>query len=37
METTLFGNIIADTNPQFNVMLGFAGGLQDPDTGLVYL
>lgn len=30
-----FGNIIADTNPQLNVMFGFAGGLQDPDTGLV--
>lgn len=30
-----FGNIIADTNPGFNVMFGFAGGLQDPDTGLV--
>lgn len=30
-----FGNIIADTNPQLNVMFGFAGGLHDPDTGLV--
>jgi RHS repeat-associated protein len=35
IEYDSFGNIIADTNPQFNVMLGFAGGLQDPDTGLV--
>jgi RHS repeat-associated protein len=30
-----FGNIITDTNPQFNVMFGFAGGLTDPDTGLI--
>jgi RHS repeat-associated protein len=30
-----FGNIIADTNPQLNVVFGFAGGLHDPDTGLV--
>ena len=31
-----FGNIITDTNPTFNVMLGFAGGLTDPDTGLIH-
>lgn len=30
-----FGNIITDTNPAFHLMLGFAGGLTDPDTGLI--
>jgi RHS repeat-associated protein len=30
-----FGNIINDTNPSFEVPFGFAGGLYDPDTGLV--
>jgi RHS repeat-associated protein len=30
-----FGNIIGYTNPKLNVMFGFAGGLHDPDTGLV--
>ena len=30
-----FGNIIADSNPAFNVPFGFAGGLHDRDTGLV--
>jgi RHS repeat-associated protein len=30
-----FGNIIDDTNPAFEVPFGFAGGLHDPDTGLV--
>ncbi|TVM13309.1 hypothetical protein DPQ33_18315 [Oceanidesulfovibrio indonesiensis] len=30
-----FGNIIADTNPEFAVPFGFAGGLYDKDTGLV--
>ena len=30
-----FGNIIADTNPAFEVPFGFAGGLHDRDTGLV--
>jgi RHS repeat-associated protein len=30
-----FGNIIDDTNPSFEVPLGFAGGLHDRDTGLV--
>jgi RHS repeat-associated protein len=30
-----FGNIIADTNPAFEVPFGFAGGLYDPDTELV--
>jgi RHS repeat-associated protein len=30
-----FGNIINDSNPAFEVPLGFAGGLHDRDTGLV--
>ncbi|ABK19729.1 NHL repeat containing protein [Syntrophobacter fumaroxidans MPOB] len=30
-----FGNLIGDTNPGFYVPFGFAGGLHDPDTGLV--
>jgi RHS repeat-associated protein len=30
-----FGNIINDTNPLFEIPFGFAGGLQDRDTGLV--
>ena len=30
-----FGNIINDTNPSFTAPFGFAGGLYDPDTGLV--
>lgn len=30
-----FGNVILDTNPSFKIPIGFAGGLYDPDTGLV--
>ncbi len=30
-----FGNIIADSDPSFEVPFGFAGGLHDRDTGLV--
>jgi len=30
-----FGNVLYDSNPGFAVPLGFAGGLQDRDTGLV--
>ncbi|PWQ94836.1 hypothetical protein DKT75_13875 [Leucothrix arctica] len=30
-----FGNVLSDTNPTLNVPFGFAGGLQDTDTGLV--
>jgi RHS repeat-associated protein len=30
-----FGNIIEDTDPAFEVPFGFAGGLQDQDTGFV--
>lgn len=29
------GNLTSDTNPGFELPLGFAGGLADPDTGLV--
>jgi RHS repeat-associated protein len=31
-----FGNVLSDTNPNFTVPFGFAGGLYDPDTGLVH-
>jgi RHS repeat-associated protein len=30
-----FGNVIADSNPTLKIPFGFAGGLQDNDTGLV--
>ena len=30
-----FGNVILDTDPSFRIPIGFAGGLYDPDTGLV--
>jgi len=30
-----FGNIVADTNPSFDMPFGFAGGLHDRDTGLI--
>ena len=30
-----FGNIITDTNPLFEIPFAFAGGLYDPDTGLI--
>ncbi|MGE4552400.1 MAG: RHS repeat-associated core domain-containing protein [Desulfovibrionaceae bacterium] len=30
-----FGNVLEDANPAFRIPLGFAGGLYDPDTGLV--
>ncbi len=30
-----FGNILWDSDPALRVPLGFAGGLSDPDTGLV--
>lgn len=32
-----FGNIISETEPEFRLPIGFAGGLQDYDTGLVIL
>ncbi len=30
-----FGKVILDTDPTFRIPIGFAGGLYDPDTGLV--
>ncbi|MDO8964569.1 MAG: RHS repeat-associated core domain-containing protein, partial [Coriobacteriia bacterium] len=30
-----FGVLVADSNPGFRVAIGFAGGLEDADTGLV--
>ena len=30
-----FGNVISDSNPDFTIPFGFAGGLQDNDTGLI--
>jgi RHS repeat-associated protein len=30
-----FGNVIADSNPAFDIPFGFAGGLFDKDTGLI--
>ena len=30
-----FGNIINDTDPSFTIPFGFAGGLYDPDIGLI--
>jgi RHS repeat-associated protein len=35
IEYDSFGNIIEDTNPEFQIPFGFAGGLHDRDTGLV--
>jgi RHS repeat-associated protein len=34
MDYDAFGNVVTDTNPGFQ-SFGFAGGLYDPDTGLV--
>ena len=31
-----FGNILQDTNKEFKILFGFAGGLQDQDTNLVH-
>jgi RHS repeat-associated protein len=31
-----FGNLVLDSAPALPVPLGFAGGLEDPDTGLVH-
>uniref|UniRef100_UPI003139397D RHS repeat-associated core domain-containing protein n=1 Tax=Marinimicrobium sp. C2-29 TaxID=3139825 RepID=UPI003139397D len=30
-----YGNITDDRNPEFDIPFGFAGGLRDPDTGLI--
>ena len=35
VEYDSFGNVLSDSNPGFAVPFGFAGGLYDPDTGLV--
>jgi len=35
IEYDSFGNVIANTNPSFEVPFGFAGGLYDRHTGLV--
>jgi RHS repeat-associated protein len=35
VEYTSFGEILTDTNPGFDLSIGFAGGLYDPLTGLV--
>lgn len=35
VEYDSFGNVIADSAPEFAVPFGFAGGLHDRDTGLV--
>jgi RHS repeat-associated protein len=34
MDYDVFGNVVQDTNPGFQPF-GFAGGLYDPDTGLI--
>lgn len=31
-----WGNLISDSNPAFGLPVGFAGGIEDPDTGLVH-
>ncbi|MGQ9524333.1 MAG: NHL domain-containing protein [Armatimonadota bacterium] len=35
LEYTAFGELLSDSNPTFQLPVGFAGGLADPDTGLV--
>jgi RHS repeat-associated protein len=30
-----YGNVISDSNPEFSIPFGFAGGLQDSDTRLI--
>jgi RHS repeat-associated protein len=36
LEYDAFGVVLADSAPSFSFPLGFAGGLVDPDTGLVH-
>ncbi len=36
LEHDVFGNVVADSNPGFQPF-GFAGGVLDPDTGLVHM
>lgn len=35
IEYTPWGEITADSNPGFDLAIGYAGGIADPDTGLV--
>jgi len=35
LEYTAFGELLSDSNPSFELPIGFAGGLADPATGLV--
>jgi RHS repeat-associated protein len=35
LEYDSFGCLVSDSNPDFYLPIGFAGGLADPDTGLV--
>jgi RHS repeat-associated protein len=35
IEYDSYGNVISDSNPDFEIPFGFAGGLHDRDTGLV--
>lgn len=36
IERDSWGNVISDSNPSFDLPIGFAGGYEDPDTGLVH-
>ncbi|MGZ6059311.1 MAG: RHS repeat domain-containing protein, partial [Myxococcaceae bacterium] len=36
VEYDAFGNLVTDSNPNFALEIGFAGGLQDPASGLVH-
>jgi len=36
LDYTSFGQILSDSDPDFSAPLGFAGGLFDKDTGLLY-
>jgi RHS repeat-associated protein len=36
LEYDAFGNIVTDSNPTFDLPIGYAGGLADPATGLVH-
>jgi RHS repeat-associated protein len=35
VERDSWGRVLADSDPGFELALGFAGGIEDPDTGLV--
>ncbi|HPZ42770.1 MAG TPA: S-layer homology domain-containing protein [Bacillota bacterium] len=36
MEYDSYGNLTYDSNPAFKLAIGYAGGIADPDTGLVH-